>query len=98
MDAGYLWVTAERREGFTVLTVSGDLDVNSADDFPGRVTTAMDGLAGPVSVDLSALAFVDCYGARTLAAVLDHLPVSGPVALSPLRPMVRRVLNLSGLR
>lgn len=98
MDSGYLWVTAERRGESIVLTVSGDLDVNSAEDFAGHVATAMNGLTGPVTVDLSALAFVDCHGARILAGVLNGLPVAGPLALSPLRPMVRRVLSLSGVR
>ena len=93
MEPGYLEVAVERRGELNVLCVSGELDTVSSEGFADRVSGAVSGLTGQLLVDLSQLAFIDCAGARALQAALARFPY-GQVMISPLRPQIRRVLNL----
>jgi anti-sigma B factor antagonist len=97
MAANYLRVNAERRDGVCVLAVSGELDTVTAAGFADHVAKAVEGLPGPVLVDLSGLTFIDCCGARTLVAVTCAFPPWRPVTVRSCRPIVGRVLGLLGL-
>jgi anti-sigma B factor antagonist len=54
-------VTTENLSGITVVTVSGDLDMSTADDVDAAL-----GTPGPLLADLCGVSFIDSYGLRTL--------------------------------
>ena len=54
-------VTTEQEQGISVVTITGDLDVGSADDVEAALATP-----GPLLADLCGVDFVDSYGLRTL--------------------------------
>ena len=80
-----------------VFKVRGELDVAVADRFAVEAVRMLRQVDGSVAVDLSLLTFVDCAGARLLAAVLECVPSRRMVDVSGIRPPVRRVLDLMGL-
>jgi anti-anti-sigma factor len=90
MDTDYLRVKTRRRGWINVVAISDELDAVSSAGFTERLAKAAAGLAGPLLVDLSGLAFTDCSGARTLATALRGLTGCGSVTLSPCRPIVWR--------
>ena len=75
----------------------GELDAVTADGFAVEAVRLLKRVDGPVAVDLSILDFMDCAGARTLAAVLDTIPSWRLVDVSGIRPPVKRLLDLMGL-
>lgn len=95
--AGFLRVTAEHDGGVCVLSVSGELDLLSAARFAEQTALAIDGRAERLVLDLSGLAFVDCCGARALAALTEAVPDGCPVIVRSARPVVRRMLELMGV-
>jgi anti-anti-sigma factor len=92
-----LTVTAERCGPLCMLSVSGDLDMSSAGQFPGLVAAVINGHAGRVVVDMSGVRFIDCAGARALASVARGVPGGSSVVVRSLRPPVRRLLDQLGL-
>jgi anti-sigma B factor antagonist len=100
MSGDYLKVRLERYEQVCVLTASGEMDIGSSKTF----TEFVEGVAGAmrprpsrVILDLSGLKFIDCSGARALAAVARWEPGRSAVVVRSVRPPVRRVLDLMGL-
>lgn len=94
-DSMYLDVKAETSGSVTVLTLSGELDVTTSGDLMANAARVMPAQPGRLILDLSDLAFADCQGARTLAALADSSV--RPVIVRGARPRVRRVLHLLGL-
>jgi anti-anti-sigma factor len=80
------------------LFVTGELDVATGPVFESAVDGALDGQGGELSLDLSALEFMDSTGAQAFMRAHDKAVSLGSrlVILSPTRP-VRRVLELMGL-
>jgi hypothetical protein len=62
-----------------------------------RAERMADGQLERFVLDLSGLRFIDCCGARALAAVTRAVPRDCPVIVRAVRPGVRRVLELLGL-
>lgn len=87
----------DRGDRVAVLKVRGELDAVTADEFAVEAVRLLKRIDGPVAVDLSLLEFVDCAGARMLAAVLDTIPSWRLVEVCGIRPRVRRLLDLVGL-
>jgi anti-anti-sigma factor len=80
-----------------VLAVSGELDVGTTAHFVKLAENAiMAARHSPkrVVMDLSGLRFIDCGGARALAALIRSAPPRCPVVVRSARPAVRRVLDL----
>lgn len=69
-------VEASRRDGTTVLSVRGELDIATAP----QVSAAIDGAAGPLVIDLTETTFLDSTGLRTLTG-LSRQQGGGDVAL-----------------
>ncbi|HEX8007266.1 MAG TPA: STAS domain-containing protein [Trebonia sp.] len=86
---------AETSGSVTVLALSGELDVTTSDDLMVHAALVMPAQPGRLILDLSDLAFTDCQGARTLAALADSSV--RPTIVRGARPRVRRVLHLLGL-
>jgi anti-sigma B factor antagonist len=90
---------AVRRAGdLTLLAVSGELDIATADAF---VTAVGGHLAAdrPVTLDLSRLSFMDSCGVRALDAVLREADRRGRRLTigTDLQPGVRQILELTGI-
>lgn len=94
MDGQYLWAWLDRSHRVTVLRLRGELDAIMADEFAAEAARLLAHVVGPVSVDLSMLEFLDCAGARRLAAVLRAIPSWRLVGVSGIQAPVRRVLDL----
>jgi anti-sigma B factor antagonist len=97
MDNGLVGVTVERDGPVRVLAISGELDVITAPGFAERAARAVADTSRRLILDLSELRFIDCGGARALAAVTRAVPGDCPVLVHSARPIVRRLLDLLGL-
>jgi anti-anti-sigma factor len=77
-----------------VLTLDGDLDLLAVPRFLMRAAQVIDEPAERFVLDLAGLTFLDCAGARALAAVTDLLPSGCPVIIRSLSPVARQTLDL----
>ncbi|MGE5133471.1 MAG: STAS domain-containing protein [Gemmatimonadota bacterium] len=80
-----------------VLAVSGELDLLAAGKYADIAAAALRTNAERFVLDLSGLKFVDCGGARALAATAQAVPAGCPVIVRSVSPAARRVLELLGL-
>jgi anti-sigma B factor antagonist len=79
------------------MILRGDLDLLTAALFSERLARAMASQPDGLVLDLARLAFIDCAGARAMAAAGRWLPPGQqPVLRSP-GPAICRVLLLTGL-
>jgi anti-sigma B factor antagonist len=80
--------------GPVVLTATGEIDLSNVDRFTAGLSGAAERAgAGPVTVDLSAVRYVDSAAINALfsmADVLEHLRLI-------VHPLLMRVLDISGL-
>lgn len=97
MPDSYLKVRVESRGQISVLALSGDLDMGSADEFTDAAVRILVQNPSRLIVDLSGLQYIDFRAARTLAAVASPPPGGSTVILRAARPGVRRVLDMLGL-
>jgi anti-sigma B factor antagonist len=91
-------LTARTIGDATVLEVSGELDIATADTFVAAVSGQL-AERRPLILDLRRLAFMDSSGVRALDAVLREAERQG-VGLTigtTLQPGVRQILELTGL-
>ena len=99
MNPTRLDITVEPGPTGATIAVTGELDMSTADRLVTTVTDALSGDAdGRLSVDLSGVGFCDSAGIRALVRlrkVADQAGLSLEL-LNP-TPVVRRVLELSGL-
>jgi anti-sigma B factor antagonist len=92
-----LTVTITRRGRVCVLGVSGELDIATAPTLTQQAAIALRPPTERLIIDLSGLRFVDCCGARALAAVASAAPPGCPVLVRGASPRVRRILDLLGV-
>lgn len=97
MAGDYLHVRVGREGPACVLAVSGELDAVSASRLLDAAAPAVAADYGRFVLDLAGLTFTDCYGARALAALVCAVPDQCPVIVRAVQPMVRRVLNYTGI-
>ncbi|OQR64521.1 anti-anti-sigma factor [Streptomyces maremycinicus] len=73
-------------DGGTLLTVVGEIDMSNS----GALADAIDGVPGPVVVDLTEVEYLDSAGLNVLFAHTDRIElITGP--------LLERVLTVSGL-
>lgn len=94
---GHLWVRPESWESLFVLTIGGELDLMTADQFSREAVKALHESRGPVLLDLHDLRFIDGVGAQTLARVMHTVPTSRAIEVHGCQQTVCRVLDLLGL-
>ncbi|WP_051809068.1 STAS domain-containing protein [Streptomyces sp. NRRL S-378] len=85
------------RPGRTVLTVTGELDMDSSP----RLTEAVDplDLGRTLTLDLSAVTFIDSCGLSTLLALRHRVRLlGGTLELNGLPDQALRLLDLTGTR
>ena len=92
-----LRVAVERRAGQAVVSVSGELDLATADRFTEVVGPEL--AQGPVVLDLAGLAFLDSSGVAALDVLVGEAGrVGHRLTVAPdLRDHVRQVLMLTGM-
>lgn len=97
MDTGELRVVADRRGPVCRLSVAGELDATSADEFLRYVVQVVNERTQRLVLNLAGLRFVDCCGAQALRAAALAAPENCPVIVRSVSPSVRRVFRLLGL-
>ena len=79
----------------TIVMVSGEVDLTTADDLERVVRQEMQ--RGPVFLDLREVAFIDSSGLRALDGLARHSE-SGGLRIHPqLSPSVAQILELTGM-
>ncbi|MFI7235578.1 STAS domain-containing protein [Streptomyces cyaneofuscatus] len=88
-------IITRQERGALVLTVSGDLDIDSVPPLGRALATAAEDGSGPVVVDLSGVGFAD----STTVNVLLHgqTALGGRLRLAAPSPFVQRLIGMIGL-
>jgi anti-anti-sigma factor len=82
-------------QGRSIITVTGDIDLATADDLRLRLIALIGPARRNIGLDLSGVTFIDCAGLRTLTAVHTHLSANGAgLRLTRMSPVVARLLEL----
>ena len=88
--------TAE--DGSQVISVTGELDIATADQAYTYITDVIDCWPAPVSVDLAGLTFCDASGLGALARVARHARQAGQqLTLTSARPSLVKIMRITGL-
>jgi anti-sigma B factor antagonist len=84
--------------GHHVLKLTGELDMASAPELEAAIVRACASTAHAITLDLSALTFVDSSGLAAIASAGEQCSEAGyPLHLIPGPPAVHRVFELTGL-
>ena len=87
--------------GQPVVSLTGELDIATADQAYAYVTDVIDASGQPrtpVSMDLSELTFCDASGLRVLARLARHARLAGrQLRLISARPAVLKIIRITGL-
>lgn len=76
------------------LILNGDLDLNGTGGLLGPAALAIGNRTERLVLDLAGVTFLDCAGARALAAAASFAPSGCPVIIRSLSPAARRILEL----
>ncbi|GGS14407.1 hypothetical protein GCM10010284_54800 [Streptomyces rubiginosohelvolus] len=88
-------ITTRRERGALVLTVSGDLDIDSVSPLGLALTSAAEDGSGPVVVDLSGVGFADSTTVNVL--LQGHTALGDRLRLAAPSPFMRRLIGMIGL-
>jgi anti-anti-sigma factor len=80
-------------DGTTRVTAAGEIDISNIDVFSQALTTASEGAKGPITVDLSAVKYLDSAGINALFRHADEIDRLHLIV----HPFLLRVLTISGL-
>jgi anti-sigma B factor antagonist len=83
-------VTGTRPDGTVVLAAAGEVDMTNCADLAAAADQALSTCAGPLVVDLSAVAYLDSAGLNELLVRADRIEIVGSALLGP-------VLTVCGL-
>ena len=92
-----LHVASSGQKDLAVVTVTGDLDLVTAPQLTDEAMALVDGGANHVVIDVSGLDFCDSSGLSAFARIANRIQPGGRLALVGPQPIVRRVLEVSGL-
>jgi anti-anti-sigma factor len=86
------------RDGETVVSAAGELDVNTAPDLREQLARLIADGTRHIVVDLADVSFVDSTALSVLVSALKRLrQASGDLELASPNPSVRRVFEITGL-
>lgn len=94
MTSSPLRVTVSYDGWSCVLSATGDLDLTTTARFARCAFRALDDQPGRLAFDLAGLTFLDCAGARALAAAAHAAQQDCPVLLRSASPIASRMLHL----
>ncbi|MFB4304170.1 STAS domain-containing protein [Actinomadura sp. NTSP31] len=96
--AGLAIEVAERRPGTAVVTVTGEIDLHTADTLRARLVKAHAAGARRLVVDFAAVPFCDAAGLGALVGAHNEISGSGgEIVLAGVRPAQLRLLRITGL-
>jgi len=85
-------------DGNQVISVTGELDIATAEQAYGYISEVIDSWPTAVSVDLSGLTFCDASGLGVLAKIARHARQAGrQLKLTSVRPPLLKIMRLTGL-
>jgi anti-sigma B factor antagonist len=85
-------------DGHQVISVTGELDIATAEQAYSYISEVIDGWQMPVSVDLSGLTFCDASGLGVLARIARHARQAGrQLRLTSARPSLLKIMRITGL-
>jgi len=85
-------------DGYQVVTVTGELDVATAEQAYAYISGVIDDQPEPVSVDLAGLTFCDASGLGVLAKAARHARQAGrQLRLTSARPSLLKIMRITGL-
>jgi anti-sigma B factor antagonist len=85
-------------DGYQVISVTGELDIATAEQAYSYISEVIDGWQTPVSVDLSGLTFCDASGLGVLARIARHARQAGrQLRLISARPSLLKIMRITGL-
>ena len=85
-------------DGYQVVTVTGELDIATAEQAYSYVSGVIDGWPTPVSVDVSGVTFCDASGLGVLAKAARHARQAGrQLSLISARPSLLKIMRITGL-
>jgi len=93
-----LSLTSRMSQGWTIIDVAGELDLNTAPTLREEIDRAVEGGATRVAVGMSEVTFMDSTGLGMLVTALKHLQErEGQLALVAIDGSPRKVLSITGL-
>jgi anti-anti-sigma factor len=85
-------------DGYQVVSVSGELDIATAEAAYAYLSEVIDSWPVPIQVDLSGLTFCDASGLGVLARVANHARRAGrQLRLTAVRPSLLKIMRITGL-
>jgi anti-sigma B factor antagonist len=85
-------------DGSQVVSVTGELDIATAEQAYAYISDVIDGWPAPVSVDLAGVTFCDASGLGALARVARHARQAGrPLKLISARRSLVKIMRITGL-
>ena len=85
-------------DGNQVVSVSGELDIATAEQAYTYISDVIDAWPTPVSVDLSGLIFCDASGLGVLARIARHARQAGrQLRITSARPSLLKIMRITGL-
>jgi anti-anti-sigma factor len=84
--------------GYQIVSVSGELDIATAEQAYSYISEVIDGRPAPVTVDLSGLTFCDASGLGMLARAARYARQKGrQLMLASARPSLLKIMRITGL-
>jgi anti-anti-sigma factor len=84
--------------GYQIVSVTGELDIATAEQAYSYISEVIDGRSAPVAVDLSGLTFCDASGLGALARIARHAREKGRrIMLTSARPSLLKIMRITGL-
>jgi anti-sigma B factor antagonist len=85
-------------DGNQIISVTGELDIATAEQAYTYISDMIDAWPAPVSVDLSGLTFCDASGLGALARTARHARQAGrQLRLTAARPSLVKIMRITGL-
>jgi anti-anti-sigma factor len=85
-------------DGNQIVSVTGELDIATAEQAYLYISDVIDAWPAPVSVDLSGLTFCDASGLGVLARIARHARQAGrQLRLTAARPSLLKIMRITGL-
>jgi anti-anti-sigma factor len=82
-------------DGRVYVTIYGDLDATNVAALAGQLAVLAYVRPARLVIDMAGVSFLDCAAARILAGTAAFLPTGQLPVLISLRPVARRVLDLT---
>lgn len=94
-----LTLAVTEKEGWTLLTASGEIDLSNADRLGAKLNDLIDADTGRIAVDLREVTFMDSTGLRTFLAANERMEdASDSFVVIVSNGPVDRLFDITGLR